>query len=472
MKYTSLANKIFIGTIILGGIGLTSCNQTAEIEKPNIIFIMVDDMGYAEAGCYGQEIIETPNIDKLAAEGMRFTQCYSGSSVCAPARSVLMTGLHTGHTTVRGNAGLGGVVGLAGVHGRISLKEEDITIAELLQDAGYVTGMVGKWGLGEPNTTGIPNLKGFDEFYGFLNQRRAHTYYPEYIWEDTTRIELPGNRNGQKREYTHDMFADRALNFLERHSKDPFFLYVPFCIPHNDYEIPDNGIYEEKDWSDAEKAYASMITRMDKNVGRIMQSLKDLGIDDNTYVFFTSDNGVSDIANSWGLFNSGGVLRGTKRDPYEGGIRVPMIVRQPQKISAGQTNDLVWYFADVMPTLSEIANVPVPENIDGVSILPTLLGSEQDLTDRYLYWEFYELNGWRVTRFGDWKAVQHNMHSEFPDPIELYNLKDDVSEATDISLENPEIIKKVKLIFEKAHTPSEEFVWKYLLEGKFLNYDI
>ena len=438
---------------------LSSCSRVPELSKPNIIFIMADDLGYAEAGCYGQELIKTPNIDRLAEEGMRFTQCYSGSSVCAPARSVLMTGMHTGHTRVRGNFGKGGVVGLAGGPGRVPLREKDITIAQLLQEAGYVTGMVGKWGLGEPKTSGEPNRKGFDEFYGFLNQRRAHSYYPEYIWKDTVKIDLPGNRNGEKKEYTEDLFASYALDFIDRHKDEAFFLYLPLCIPHARYELPDLGIYSEMDWTEKEKTYAAMISRMDSHIGGIMDKLKQLGIDNNTYVFFTSDNGVAEIPNSWGKFQSSGPLRGTKRDPYEGGIRVPMIVRHPNSIKAASSSDLAWYFADVMPTLAEIANIPSPENIDGVSVLPTLLGKEQNLDQRSLYWEFYEMAGWRVVRFGDWKAIQHGMHNEEPGAIELYNLKDDIGETRNLAAEKPEIVSRALELFKEEHVNSEEFQW-------------
>lgn len=434
---------------------------TDEISKPNIIFIMADDMGYADAGAYGQKIIKTPHIDQLAHEGMRFTQCYSGSSVCAPARSVLMTGQHTGHTHVRGNFGLGGVVGLGGGKGRVPLRKEDVTVAQLLKNAGYATGMVGKWGLGEPNTTGEPGKKGFDEFYGFLNQRRAHTYYPDYIWKNKEKVML-NNKDGKGTDYTHDLFADYTIDFVKRHKDKPFFLYIPFCIPHDAYELPDNGEYENMAWDEDAKAYAAMISRMDKNVGRIMQTLDETGIDDNTYVFFTSDNGAAQSSVDWGLFDSNAPLRGIKRDPYEGGMRVPMIVRNPKSIAAGKTSDLAWYFADVLPTLAEIAGTPAPENIDGVSVLPTLQGKSLDLSDRYMYWEFYEKQGWRATHFGDWKAIQNKMNLGDQEPIELYNLKDDISEKHNVAELHPEIVSKAAEIFKKAHVPSEHFVWKYL----------
>ena len=435
--------------------------QKVALKKPNIIFIMADDMGYADAGVYGQKLIKTPNIDQMAKEGLRFTQCYSGSSVCAPARSVLMTGQHTGHTRVRGNFGAGGVVGLGGGEGRVPLREEDITIAQLLQKAGYTTGMVGKWGLGEPNTTGEPSAKGFDEFYGFLNQRRAHTYYPDYIWKNKEKVIL-NNKDRKGADYTHDLFADYTVDFITRNKDKPFFLYIPFCIPHDSYEVPDNGAYENKPWNKKAKAYAAMMSRMDNSVGRIMTTLKEAGIDDNTYVFFTSDNGASGNAVEWNLFNSNAPLRGIKRDPYEGGMRVPMIVRQPKNIKQGTTSDLAWYFADVFPTLAQIAEVTPSDNIDGKSVLPTLHGQQQDLSDRYLYWEFYEKRGWRAVRFGNWKAIQNEMHTKEHLPIELYDLSKDIGETSNLAAENPKIIKQVEEMFAESHIPSEHFAWKHL----------
>ncbi len=457
MKYLAL---LFFSLFVI-----LSCSPTPESTKPNIIFIMADDMGYSDAGCYGQEVIQTPHIDRLASEGLRFTQVYSGASVCAPARSVLMTGLHTGHTRVRGNSGIGGVVGLAGVEGRIPLEKEDVTIAELLQDAGYVTCMVGKWGLGDPGTPGVPNKKGFDEFYGFLNQRRAHTYYPDYIWKDSTRIDLPGNNGGEKTTYTHELFADYALDFIARNQEEALFLSLPLCIPHDKYEAPDQGIYTNRDWSEDAKTYAGMITRMDHTIGRVMEALKKYDLDDNTYVFFTSDNGVASSSNEWGVFNSGGPLRGVKRDPYEGGIRVPMVVRNSQRIKAGGTSELVWYFADVMPTLADIANISVPEKTDGISVLPTLLGEAQDFGERPLYWEFYEMEGWRALRFGEWKAVQHNMHHPVPQPIEIYNIRQDIGETTDLAQDHPEIVAMAEQLFKKAHTPSANFKWGHRMDS-------
>ena len=436
-----------------------------EVNKPNIIFIMADDLGYADTGAYGQKLIKTPNIDRLAKEGMRFTQVYSGSSVCAPARSVLMTGQHTGHTTVRGNFGIGGVVGLGGGQGRVPLRAEDVTVAQLLKSVGYTTGMVGKWGLGEPNTPGEPGLKGFDEFYGFLNQRRAHTYYPDYLWKNTKKV-LLNNKDHKGPDYTHDLFADYTIDFIKRNHEKPFFLYVPFCIPHDAYEVPDNGIYENMEWDEMPKRYAAMVSRMDNSVGRIMQTLKELGIDNHTYIFFTSDNGAAESTANWDLFDSNAPLRGMKRDPYEGGMRVPMIVRNPTNIAQGQTNDLVWYFADVLPTLAELAGAELPAKLDGLSVLPTLHGHEQYLSGRHLYWEFYEKDGWRATRFGDWKAVQNMMNHGDKEPIELYNLKVDVGEQRDLAGVHPDMVAKAETIFRESHVPSGHFIWKYLMTEK------
>jgi len=436
-------------------LSLSLCCLAAN-EKPNIIFIMADDLGYTDIGCYGQEKIQTPNLNRMAAEGMKFTQCYTGAPVCAPARSTLMTGQHSGHTRVRGNFGKGGVKGLGGVNGRVPLKPEDTTIAEVLKEAGYVTGMMGKWGLGEPNTTGEPHKKGWDEFVGFLNQRRAHTYYPDYIWRNQDKWILKGNLEKPKTDYTHDIFTQESLNFIERNHQKPFFLYIPYCVPHDKFEIPSVGQYADKPWSQSEKVYAAMISRMDKGIGSIFSLLKKLKIDDNTYVFFTSDNGA---AKRWENIDSSGPLKGIKRDVYEGGIRVPMLVWAPGKIAPGKVSPLRWYFPDVLPTLSELASGNTPQNIDGISIATTLNGQAQDLSKRVMYWEFYEKSGSRAVRFGDWKAVQYGMNNK-PKSIELYNLANDISESNNLATSYPEMISKIKKIFTQEHQASEHYSWK------------
>jgi len=310
-----------------------------QAQVPNVVFVMADDMGYGDLGCYGQKEILTPRIDRLAAEGMRFTQVYSGSPVCAPARSVLMTGQHTGRTTVRGNSGLGGVRGPGGEAGRVPLRAEDVTVAEVLKGAGYVTGMTGKWGLGEPGTTGVPSLQGFDHWLGFLNQRRAHSYYPDYLWKGDEKFPLPGNEGGARGQWVHDLFTDFALDFIRAQAGGRFFLYVPYTVPHDKFEIPDLAPYGDRDWTEQEKIYAAMITRMDGDIGRMVDLLEELGLSENTIIFLCSDNGA---ANRYeGVFDSSGPLRGQKRDLYEGGIRVPMIVRWQGTVAAGAVSDAV-----------------------------------------------------------------------------------------------------------------------------------
>ncbi|MBT3482326.1 MAG: arylsulfatase [Opitutales bacterium] len=441
---------VVITTIVLFHF-LFGCAKAPDSAKPNIIFIMADDMGYGDLGSYGQTVIQTPYLDKMAKEGLRFTNCYAGSTVCAPSRSVLMTGLHTGHTTVRGNFGKYGVVGLAGGNGRVPLNETDITVAEVLKDAGYTTGITGKWGLGEPNTSGHPNDQGFDEWFGYLNHRRAHSYYPDYIWKDQTKFDLPENRNDQKETYTHDLFTEFALDFIKRHERDPFFLYLPYTVPHSRYEIPDTAPYSNEPWSDDEKVHAAMITRLDRDIGALFKLLKDLKIDENTIVFFCSDNGA---AERWeGRFDSSGALQGRKRDMYEGGLRTPMIVRWPGKVAAGKTNDTAWYFADALPTFADLAGVKAPSGIDGLSVLPTILGQEQDLSDRHFYWEFFENGFQQAVRRGDWKAIRLALG----EPLELYDLSKDESESNNIAANHPDVIAEMEVILKSARTPSENW---------------
>ena len=419
--------------------------------KPNIIFIMADDLGYGDLGCYGQKEILTPNIDKLADEGTRFTQCYTGSTVCAPSRSVLMTGQHTGHTRVRNNMGkVGGVLVTdnGSPQRRVPLEAEDVTVAEVLRQTGYATGITGKWGLAEPNTDGVPTRQGFDEWFGYLNQRRAHTYYPPYLWRNEEKMILDANAGGKRGRYSHDMFTEFALDFIRRHKAGPFFLYLPYTIPHAKYEIPSTEPYTDKSWPDDAKVHAAMITRMDADVGLIMKLLKELAIDEKTVVFFCSDNGA---AKRWeGIFDSSGPLRGQKTNLYEGGIRTPMIVRRPGRIPAGKKNDAPWYFADVMPTLAELAGATPPANIDGISILPTLLGRSQRTDDRFLYWEFPAGKFQQAVRWRNYKAVR-----PAPDkPLELYDLSRDIAEENDIAAENSDVIARIETYLKTARTDS------------------
>jgi len=450
-----------IRSFILIVIAAFAFNTATAQTKPNIIFIQADDLGYGDLSCYGQRKFKTPNIDRLAAEGLRFTQYYAGGTVCAPSRSALMTGQHTGHTRIRGNA-------------RYPLLPEDVTVAEVLKSApgapggGYKTALIGKWGLGEAGTTGVPNRQGFDYFFGYLNQRHAHNYYPTFLWRDEERVNLrnvvpdedeEGSGNSTNRvDYTHDLMAEEALRFIEGNSGGPFFLYLAFTIPHANneaknkgMEVPDLGEFANKDWPDQEKAKAAMITRMDRDVGRLMALLKKLGIDDNTLVFFTSDNGPHREGGADpDFFDSNGPLRGIKRDLYEGGIRAPMIARWPKRIKAGAKSDQVWAHWDFLPTAAEVAGVKPPANIDGISMLNALLGLRQR-NHEFLYWEFHERGFAQAVRMGDWKAVRKSADS----PLELYDLKNDLGEQSDVAVKHPEVVKKIEEYLKTARTESE-----------------
>jgi arylsulfatase A-like enzyme len=438
-------------------------NKTGLDKKPNIIYILADDLGYGDLGCYGQKMIKTPNIDTMAAQGMRFTQHYSGSTVCAPSRCVLLTGLHTGHSTIRGN-------------GKSLLKPEDVTVADVLKKAGYSTAAIGKWGVGHPPPPGDANAHGFDYFFGYLNMYHAHNYYPEFLWENDRKIRLKnivkhkmrgnvetlGGVSTNKLEYSHDLFTKKALEFIEKNKDNTFMLYLPYTIPHTNneagkdgMEVPDLGIYKDKIWPKSEKAKAAMITRMDRDIGKILRLIKKLNIEENTLVMFSSDNGPHTESVDPNFFDSNGVLRGIKRDLYEGGIRVPFIARWPRTIKAGSTSDHISAFWDIMPTFAELAGVPAPDNIDGISILPTLLGKpEKQKQHEYLYWEYGARGGKTAVRMGPWKAVRLNTVQNPNSAIELYNLDSDISEENNIAERHPDIVAKMENIMRSAHTDS------------------
>ncbi len=447
-------------------------SEEIAFESPNIIFIMADDLGYGDLGCYGQSEIQTPNIDELAAQGIKFTQFYAGSTVCAPSRAVLMTGQHTGRTHVRGNAG--------GESNRQSLRSEDVTVAEVLKDAGYQTALVGKWGLGEPEQEGHPLEQGFDSFFGYLNQRHAHNYYPEFLWDGRDSVSLdnvvervgmdrggfPGGYATEKVTYSHDLFADKALAFLEEEYSKPFFLYLALTIPHANneagkegMEVPDYGIYADRDWPEAQKGTAAMITRMDKDIGRIVETLKAQGIDDNTLIIFTSDNGPHrEGGNDPDYFDSNGPLQGIKRAMHEGGIRVPFIVRWPAQAPAGVTSDYIGYFGDMMATLAELSKTDYPDNTQSISIVPTLLGqSENQRSHNYLYWEFYEQGSRQAARMGNWKGIREPM---FTGDLQLFNLEEDIGEQINVADQNSDIVEDIIQIMDEAHEPSPFWVVK------------
>src|SRR5437899_97725 len=432
---------------LLGGLvfclsSIVSATPAAEPHRPNIVFILADDLGYGDVGCYGQQRIRTPNIDNLAAEGMRFTQCYAGSTVCAPSRCALMTGLHTGHATVRGNA-------------FVPLRAQDVTVAEVLKRAGYTTALIGKWGLGEPGTSGVPNRKGFDTFFGYLNQGHAHNYYPDYLWRNEERTKIEGNvvKNGvtsRRAQYAPDLLTKEALRFVEQQKDKPFFLYLAHITPHannerghkegNGLEVPSDAPYSDKSWPQIEKNYAAMVTRMDADVGRLMTQLKKLGLEENTIVFFSSDNGPhKEGGHDPRFFQSGGPLQGIKRDLYEGGIRVPMIARWPGHIAAGRASDHVWAFWDFLPTAADLSGATVPAGLDGISVLPTLLGKGEQKQHDFLYWEFHERGFQQAVRRGDWKALR----SAWGEPLELYDLRSDLAEKHNVAGRHAEIVDRI-----------------------------
>ena len=445
-----------MGAVSLAGAAATAMHSsrparaaTGRHRRPNIIYIMADDLGQYDLGCCGGTHILTPHIDRLAATGVRFTQCYAGSTVCAPSRSVLMTGRHTGHTTVRGNsAAVGG--------GRVPLNADDVTVAEVLQSAGYTTGIVGKWGLGEPGTPGIPNKQGFDFWFGYLNQRHAHNYWTEYLWRNTEKVEFAGNSPENRKAYSHDLMTKEALAFIRRAAEGskPFFLYAAYTIPHGKLHPPDDKPYTDKPWSQAEKNYAAMVTRLDGDVGRLMALLKELGLDSDTIVFFCSDNGwTPSYCGAKSVLKSGGPLRGNKGNLYEGGIRVPMLVRWPGRIKPGAVSDQVWAFWDFLPTAADLAGAKPPAGIDGISMLPAILDTEQKQQHAFLYWEFRTGGFQQAVRWGDWKGIRHGTEQ----PLELYNLKDDLSEKSDVAKNHPEVVKKIEAFMAGARTPSKHW---------------
>jgi arylsulfatase A-like enzyme len=405
----------------------------AEARPPNVIFILADDLGYGDLGCFGQRLIQTPNIDRLAAEGMRFTQAYAGTTVCAPSRCALMTGLHTGHCAIRGNKEIK-------PEGQEPMPAGTFSVAHLMKRAGYTTGLIGKWGLGHPGSASTPDKMGFDYFFGYNCQLKAHEYYPEYLWRNDAKVAL------DKKSYSHDLIAEDALGFVRQNRDKPFFLYLAFTIPHQKLQVPDLGPYADQKWPDNLKKLAAMVTRLDRDVGRLMALLKELNLDERTLVVFASDNGAA-----WRdeVFNHSGPLRGYKRDMYEGGLRSPSIARWPGRIKAGAVSEQVWAFWDVLPTLAELTGQSPPSGPDGVSILPALL--EGKVVDHPpLYFEFHERGFEQAARIGDWKAVRHGPKL----PVELYDLKTDFSERNDAADRNPEVVKRFEEYFKTARTDS------------------
>jgi arylsulfatase len=499
--------KLVAALLLAGSSTAVADQDRPSLGKPNIVYILADDLGYAELGCYGQKKIKTPNIDRLAAEGLRFTQHYCGNAVCAPSRCVLMTGKHPGHAYVRNNGKPKGLEALGErmgweFPGQNPIPDAEVTIAEMLKQKGYATAAIGKWGLGHFGTTGDPNKQGFDLFFGYNCQAHAHSFYPAHLWHNDRKIRLnndppvPGHARlpdgadpndpasyapFKGADYSPERMMEMALQFIRENKDRSFFLYLPSTIPHVALHVPDEELkpYLANGWEETpftaeggygytphqtpRAAYAAMITHLDTDVGRIMDLLDQLELDDNTLVMFSSDNGTThlNLEVDYEFFQSVGPLRGLKGSLYEGGIRVPMIARWPGKIAPGGVTDHISAFYDVMRTIADVTGTTPPQGIDGISFVPTLLGQpdEQQQHD-FLYWEFPGYGGQQAVRMGQWKAIRQNMlRRENPDPlkIELYNLDDDIGETRDLAAQHPEIVARAREIMQQQHTPSELF---------------
>lgn len=447
--------------------------QAQEINRPNVIFILADDLGYGDIGAYGQKLIRTPNIDSIAKKGIKFTQFYAGTSVCAPSRSALMTGQHTGHTPIRGNKE-------HKPEGQFPLRGTAYTIAEQFKEAGYVTGNFGKWGLGYVGSEGDPNKQGFDYFFGYNCQRLAHDYFPSHLWNNSQRVVLPNSLTSSK-VYAPDLIQTKTLEFIEANKEKPFFAFLSFTLPHAGLELPEGDKLlndYKKEFKESPKnvqpiktepslylgqaypraAYAAMVTRLDRYIGEVMNKLKQLNIDQNTLVIFSSDNGPHvEGGNDPAFFNSNGGFRGFKRDLYEGGIRVPMVMSWPGVIKPGTVSDHVGAFWDFLPTFSEILNREKPENIDGISILPLLKDNKVQKEHAYLYWEFHENDGRQAVRVGKWKGVKLDAISNPDGPIELYNLEEDPGEKNNVASAEPKMTSKIASIMKNARIENTDY---------------
>lgn len=436
-------------------------------KSPNILYILADDLGYGDLGCYGQGTLETPHIDRLAREGMRFTQHYSGSTVCAPSRSSLLEGKHTGHTSVRGNS-----------EGQL-IPEPATTMAEALRDAGYATAVIGKWGVGHVPPVDDPRRQGFEHHFGYINMWHAHNFYPEYLYRNGEKVFLEGNRLDPRLKFNYQpegsgvamnkvVFAPyeierETLDYLKSAGGKPFFLFLSLNQPHNNgeygriygdggYEVPSFGEFTNRDWPRAEKGFAANIRMLDDMVGNILRTLEERGLADNTIILFSSDNGACDGAgHDHKFFNSSGPLRGYKRDLYEGGIRVPLIARWPGKVRPGSVSEHVSAMWDLYPTFCDIANADYPGGLDGISFLPALLGDDKQQEHNYLYWEFHEKGGKQAVRQGKWKAVKLNVVSDEPAIFELYDLETDPAETTNIATRHPKVAARLQELMNEAH---------------------
>ncbi len=479
MKLLSFAVFLLWLAAITNSPAAAESGRRSADQPPNVVLIVADDLGYGEVGCYGQKWIQTPNIDKMADEGMKFTRFYCGQAVCAPSRCSLLTGMHQGHAWIRnnGNPAERGKPRPKDLHfpGQHPIPESSVTIAKLLKSGGYATGAMGKWGLGPIDSSGDPNNQGFDLFYGFNCQVHAHNHYPRFLWRNDQQEILPGNdRSMYGDTFSQDRFRDVALEFVRQHQDGPFFLYLPFAIPHLAIQIPDESLREfrgkipEADYEhrgylpypEPRAGYAAMISHMDRDIGKILALLDELGIADNTLVMFTSDNGPTYDrlgGSDSDFFESAGPLRGRKGSLLEGGIRVPLVARWPGQIAPGKTTGHMAAFWDLLPTICQAAGVNPPNGIDGISFLPTLTGTGQQETHDFLYWEFPGYGGQQAVRRGQWKAIRQKLH-EFPDaPFQLYNLATDIDESDDVAAEHPDVVAMMEEICRQSRVPSELF---------------
>jgi len=428
--------------LLVSSSALLRASEPSPRTQPNIIFILADDAGIGDFSAYGCKYGVTPNIDRLATEGMKFTRAYSGNAVCGPSRCVLMTGLHPGHTLRRANQSK---------HGLLALPTGQVTVARMLHDAGYATGGFGKWGLGNPGTTGVAEKQGFDVFFGYYDQKHAHDFYTDHLVRNSVDVPTPQSGKHTWQDYSHTRIANETLAFIEQNKNRPFFCYAAWTPPHGDYVIPENPIFSKHPWPEEIRNYAAMVALVDRDVGRVMQKLKDLGIDGQTLVIFSSDNGAnSEFIEPLG---STGGLRGYKRMLYEGGTRAPFIARWPGKILPGTTSDLLTTFVDFLPTAADLSGVTAPKGLDGHSIVPTMLGKNQQVRHASLYFEIYEPYFQQAVRMGDWKGYRLGTKA----PLELYDLYADPVEKQNIAAAHPDIVRKIEAIMKAEHTPSPHY---------------
>ncbi len=471
---------LFAAVCRADGNDVSAKTSDKKARKPNIIFFFADDLGYGELGCYGQKWIKTPNIDAIAKNGIRFTQHYSAQAVCAPCRCSLMTGLHQGHAYIRGNGnpkerrGKGKPRDLY-FPGQHPIPDQTLTIAEVLKKQGYKTAAIGKWGLGFEGSSGDPNKQGFDLFYGFLCQVHAHNHYPRFLWKNGKKQLQKGNDrtlNGET--FSQDQFTKEALEFIKANRDEPFFLYMPFAIPHLSIQVTDESLKQYKGKIPEEKyqhrgylkhpfpraGYAAMISHLDRDIGKIVSLVKQLGLEEDTLIMFSSDNGPTyrRLGGSDSVFfNSAGKFRGYKGDLWEGGIRVPMVASWKGKIKPGSESDLISALWDMFPTFCDVSGAKTPENIDGISLLPTLLGKGEQKKHEYLYWEFPSYGGQQAVRMGKWKGIRRNLFKKPDAPLMLFDLESDIGEQTDIAKDHPEVVKKIRAAMKDSHVNSKLF---------------